>query len=62
MITLNQMHHFISVARNYSITKAAEELYIVQPAISTSLKKIETEIGTNLFYYKSKKNVSDRCR
>ena len=55
MITLNQMHHFISVARNHSITKAAEELYIVQPAISTSLKKIETEIRTNLFYYKSKK-------
>ena len=40
---------FESVARNESISKASEELYISQPAVSQSIKKLEESIGGELF-------------
>lgn len=40
---------FESVARNQSISKASEELYISQPAVSQSIKKLEESIGGELF-------------
>ena len=40
---------FESVARNESISKASEELFISQPAVSQSIKKLEETIGGNLF-------------
>jgi len=40
---------FESVARNESISKASEELYISQPAVSQSIKKLEQSIGGELF-------------
>ena len=41
---------FYFVAKNKNLTKAANELYISQPAISQALKKLEEELGTKLFY------------
>lgn len=38
-----------SIFRNGSITKAAAELYISQPALSKYLKNVETEVGSPLF-------------
>lgn len=40
---------FQSVARNLSFTKAANELFITQPAISKHIKELETEFGVKLF-------------
>ena len=40
---------FESVARNESISKASEELFISQPAVSQSIKKLESAIGGELF-------------
>ncbi len=40
---------FESVARNESISKASEELFISQPAVSQSIKKLEEAIGGELF-------------
>lgn len=40
---------FESVARNESISKASEELFISQPAVSQSIKKLEESIGGELF-------------
>ena len=40
---------FESVARNESISKASEELFISQPAVSQSIKKLEDSIGGELF-------------
>ena len=40
---------FESVARNESISKASEELFISQPAVSQSIKKLEKTIGGELF-------------
>lgn len=40
---------FQSVARNLSFTKAANELFITQPAISKHIKELESEFGVKLF-------------
>ena len=39
----------LAVAREGSITKAAESLFISQPTASSILKKLETEIGYHIF-------------
>ncbi|MEG1509046.1 MAG: LysR family transcriptional regulator [Clostridia bacterium] len=40
---------FYLVAKSGSITKAAKELYISQPAVSQSIKQLEEQIGGRLF-------------
>ena len=40
---------FESVARNGSISKASEELFISQPAVSQSIKRLEDIMGGELF-------------
>ena len=46
---LNQLHYFVAVARTENITKAAQELFITQPALSRVILRLETELGTPLF-------------
>jgi DNA-binding transcriptional LysR family regulator len=48
---MNEQHLrcIISVAKNKSISKASQELFISQPALSKTLEKIETQLGTPLF-------------
>jgi len=41
---------FYYVAKNKNLTRAAEELFISQPAITQSIKKLEEQIGYTLFY------------
>lgn len=48
-INLNLYRVFYYVAKEKSITGAAKRLYISQPAISKSLKKLEEELHVNLF-------------
>lgn len=43
------LQYFVKVADCGSLTKAAGELYITQPALSQSMKKLETEVGISLF-------------
>ncbi len=43
---------FRSVAKNLSFTKAANELYISQPAISKNIQALENEFGLRLFIRK----------
>lgn len=40
---------FVSVARHLSISKAAEELFVTQPAMTAQIKKLEGELGSDLF-------------
>lgn len=46
---LNHMDYIYTVYREKSFSKAAEKLYISQPSLSISIKKIENEIGSPLF-------------
>jgi len=54
MSNLNLLNVFIEVANSGNITKAAERLYISQPAITKSIKQLENEIGGKLFERKNK--------
>lgn len=46
---LNRLHLFYHVHSRLSVTKAAEELHITPSAVSQQIKKLESEIGTQLF-------------
>jgi len=47
--TLRQLKVFESVARHLSFTRAAEELHLTQPAVSTQVKELERHAGLPLF-------------
>lgn len=49
MVNLELYRVFYTVAKCGSLTKAAEELYISQPAVSQSIKQLETQLGMSLF-------------
>ena len=41
---------FYYVAKNRNLSKAANDLFISQPAVSQAVKKLEEELGIKLFY------------
>ena len=45
---LRVLHYFLAVAREQSISAAAESLHISQPALSTQMKAMEEELGKQL--------------
>lgn len=47
--SLQQLRLFEAVARLKSITRAAEEKYLTQPAVSIQMKKLEEAVGMPLF-------------
>ena len=46
---LRQLRTVLAIAETGSLTKAAELLHVVQPALSRQLKQLEDELGTPLF-------------
>lgn len=51
---LNQYKIFFVVSKHKNISRAAEELYISQPAVSKSIKTLESSLGITLFTRNSK--------
>lgn len=47
-ITLHQLHIFLKVSKLKSVTKAAEEMHLTQPAISLQLKKLQEQFDIPL--------------
>ena len=45
---LRQMKYFLEVCREQNFTRAAANLYVAQPAITNSLRRLETELGVKL--------------
>lgn len=52
-----EMKYIYTVYQKGSFSKAAESLYMTQPALSISIQKVETEIGMPLFN-RDKKGLS----
>jgi len=46
---LAQVEGFVEVARRANLSRAAESLFITQPALTARLRSLESEIGTTLF-------------
>ncbi len=47
--TLRQLDIFAAVARSQSLTRAAEEVHLTQPAVSMQVKQLEEGLGLPLF-------------
>lgn len=47
-VTLQQLHYFIEVAAEGSISAAADVLYVSQPTMSAAMKELETRVGRAL--------------
>ena len=59
----DQLEQFKVIAECESLTKAAETLYISQPALSKTLKNLEAELGCKLFYRgRQKLNITKEGR
>lgn len=48
-LTLRQLKVFESVARHLNYTRAAQELFLTQPAVSMQVKQLEESLGVALF-------------
>ncbi len=48
-IDLRSLKYFISIAETGSLSRAAEEQHIAQPALSAQLKKMEADLNVSLF-------------
>ena len=51
---INELKIFLAVARQGSISRAAEELHYVQSNVTTRIKQLEGRLGTHLFHRNSK--------
>lgn len=54
---LRVLRYFLAVAKEESISRAAESLYITQPTLSRQLMELEEEFGKKLFIRGTKKIV-----
>lgn len=52
---IKQLVYFVAVAKYRNFSRAAEEFYLSQPAISHQIKMLERELGTELFVRNTKK-------
>lgn len=52
---LRELRYFLAVAREQSISKAAEALFVTQPNLSRQMQSLEKEIGKQLFVRGSRK-------
>ena len=52
---LRVLHYFLTIAREQSISGAAEFLHISQPTLSRQMKDMEDELGKQLFVRSNRK-------
>ncbi len=47
---IRELQYILAISQTKSITRAAHDLFISQPALHKSLRKVEAELGTELFF------------
>ena len=52
---LRLLRYFLTVAKEQSFTKAAEQLHITQPTLSRQMAALEDELGITLFLRNGKR-------
>jgi len=52
-ITLKQLHIFVTVTQEKTLTAAAEKLFLSKPAVSMALSELEKQLGHKLFERKN---------
>ncbi len=57
MIRVNDLKNFIEISAFASLSIAAKKLEVTQPALSESMKRLESDIGKKLFY-RTKNGIS----
>lgn len=57
---IRQLTYFIAVAETKNYSHAAKSLFVTQPTLSQSIKKIESELNTTLFTQSLPATVIDR--
>lgn len=58
---LLQLRYFLEVARSRHVTKTAKRLHVSQPAVSQALRRLEAELGTELFEHAGRGIRLTRC-
>ena len=53
-MTITQFKYVVEIAKYNSINAAARQLFVSQSVISTSIKNLENELGTNIFHRTNK--------
>lgn len=49
-MTLTQLNYIITIAQAKSINKAAEQLFVSQPSLTSAVKELEKELDITIFY------------
>jgi DNA-binding transcriptional LysR family regulator len=46
---MHQIRYFLSVAETLYLTRAAEACHVAQPSLSRAVRRVEEELGDDLF-------------
>ena len=57
-----ELEYILAIAKEKSISKAAEKLYVTQPALSLFLTRLESQLGTPLFIRRGLRSHPHLCR
>jgi DNA-binding transcriptional LysR family regulator len=60
--TLDQLKILQTISKEGTFKKAAEKLYISQPAVSLQIQNLERQLNVPIFYRDKKKSALNRNR
>ncbi len=58
---LSQLRYFLEAAKTQHITKSAQRLHIAQPALTQSIRRLESELGVKLFAHRGRNIALTPC-